>query len=641
MRHRQSFCAFALAFVAGCSSAPPDFGVADRLPGVRAPLTAACDPMDPTACLLPWPSSTYSKIDTTTTTGLRVDVDPASLIAPDDVTSVNLADGFSRVTPLVTGFLTNVGTLPTGAAGSVRLLVAQNGDPMQGTAVPLRFDVEQGFASDGVTPESMIFGYPLRPLEANADYVACVMDDLPATGGAPLVASRTAQLALGLATPATLAEAQLQAYHAPTRAVLAKAGIDVDHVLRVWDFTTRDAQDPLKRLNAMRQQAIAAVTAGTVTVTLTSVDTTGPAPIAAIIEGTLNGLPTFINPAAGSAITVDANGVPLSTGLRTAPFRVVVPVGTGNYHFVMYGHGTGGTYEDPTLDTEIAGAGVAKVGIQWDGWTASDVLTTFIGLIEVFQGASHASGMLMQALADATAIQAALAGVIGQALGAPMLETTVNPAVGRFPDSTNVVWAGGSLGGIMSLVATCADSNVRYGVLNVPGAAWTHFVPKSLLFTMIEGLLQAPYQGDLNALHAVAMAQGDFDEIDGAPWSVQLAQRNAAFLIQESIGDPVVPNPGSEMVAVVTNATQVGAVLVPIAAGIPTATQVSGASGITQYHVTSSDPFDIHGFAAQSTPAGAAARAQIASFVQSIYTGTSQITIPAGCTNGSCDFTGM
>ena len=640
MRFRPIFCFAALAVAAGCSSSAPDFNVADRLPGVRTPLTAACDPMDPTACLLPWPSSTYTTVDATTTTGLRVAVNPSSLIAPDQVTSINLADGFSRVTPLVTGFPTNVGAVPTGSTGPVRLLVAQKGDPALGTAVPLRFDVEQGQADDG-SPESLVFGYPLRPLEANADYVACVMDDLPASGGAPLVAGRPALIALGLAAPATLAEAQLAAYHAPTRAVLAKAGIDVHHVLRVWDFTTRDAVDPQRRLAAMRQAAIAAVAAGTVTVTLNSVDTTGPAPIAAIVEGVLSGLPDYINPAAGSVLTLDANGLPVASGTRTAPFRVVVPVGTGDYHFVMYGHGTGGNYDDPTLDAEIAGAGVAKVGIQFDGWTSTDVLATFVGLIQVFQGSSHAAGMLMQALADAAAVQATLGGILGDALAGPMLETTTNPAVGRRPDPTNVVWAGGSLGGIMGLVATCTDPDVKYGVLNVPGAAWTHFVPKSLLFTMIEGLLQAPYQGELNALHAVAMAQGNFDEIDGAPWSTQLATRNAAFLIQESIGDPVVPNPGSEMVAVVTGATQVGAVLVPIAAGIPTATQVTGKSGITQYHVTSSYPFDVHGFAAQATPAGDAARAQIAAFVSSIYTGTPTITIPAGCVNGSCDFSGM
>jgi hypothetical protein len=221
-----------------------------------------------------------------------------------------------------------------------------------------------------------------------------------------------------------------------------------------------------------------------------------------------------------------------------------------------------------------------------------------------------------------------------------MLGGMANLVAGRHPDATQVTWGGGSLGGIMSLVAASADSNVRYGALNVPGAAWTHFVAKSELFGVIDGLLQAPYQGDLNALEAVAMSQGNWDEIDGATWSTQLAQRNAAFLIQESIGDPVVPNPGSEMVAVVTHATQVGAVLVPIAAGIPDASEVDGKSGITQYHVTSTDPFAIHGFAATNTPAGAAARAQIAAFAASIYSGSPKITVPAGCANGSCDFTG-
>jgi hypothetical protein len=155
---------------------------------------------------------------------------------------------------------------------------------------------------------------------------------------------------------------------------------------------------------------------------------------------------------------------------------------------------------------------------------------------------------------------------------------------------------------------------------------------------MIAGLLYNPYQGNLNALQAVAMSQGNWDEVDGAIWSGALAQRNAAFLVQESIGDPIVPNPGTEMVAVVTAAKQVGAVIVPIAAGIPTATQVTGGSAITQYEVTSDDPYAIHGFAGQATPAGDAARAQIAAFVSSIWSGTPTITVPSGCTNGSCNF---
>ncbi len=491
-----------------------------------------------------------------------------------------------------------------------------------------------------------MFGYPLVTLSDDTDYVGVVLDDIPTSGGAKPRPTRSAEVALALVPPATLAEAKLAAYHAPTRAVLAKAGVDPHHVVMVWDFTTRSVADSQQRLDAMRQGALAAVSSGKTTVTITNVDTTLGAPIVAAIEGTVDGLPQYIDSSAGSWFSLDAHGLPKVIGTRSAPFRVVVPAGTGDYRFVMYGHGTGGDYNDTTLDAEIAGAGAAKVGIQFDGWTSEDVLTTFIGITEVFKGSAHAGGMLMQALADATAIQSALAGKIGDALAAPMLTPTgmaslVNPAAGRRPDATTSLWAGGSLGGIMSLVAVCADPTMRYGVLNVPGAAWTHFVPKSLLFTMIAGLLHDPYQGDLNALQAVAMSQGDWDEVDGAPWSSELAKRDAVFLIQESIGDPVVPNPGTEMVAAVTNATQIGAVLVPIAAGIPHATEIDGASGITQYHVTSTDPFDIHGFAAQATPAGTAARAQIAAFVTSIYTGSPKITVPPGCTNGSCDFSGQ
>src|SRR6185437_2117430 len=108
------------------SSSSGGFNVPDRQPGVRAPLTAACGDMDTVACLLPWPSSTFMVADKSTETGVRVQIAKSSLIAPDDPWSINLANGFSRVTPLVTAFNTNVGTIPTGANGPVRLIVAQH-----------------------------------------------------------------------------------------------------------------------------------------------------------------------------------------------------------------------------------------------------------------------------------------------------------------------------------------------------------------------------------------------------------------------------------------------------------------------------------------------------------------------------------
>src|SRR3954469_6346848 len=62
---------------------------------------AGCDPVDPSACLLPWPSDYYTRHDAKSPTGLRLAlpkngtptrVDDGKHV---DVTDLNRADGFS------------------------------------------------------------------------------------------------------------------------------------------------------------------------------------------------------------------------------------------------------------------------------------------------------------------------------------------------------------------------------------------------------------------------------------------------------------------------------------------------------------------------------------------------------------------
>ena len=73
----------------------------DREPGQRTPLTSACDRLDELRCLLPWPSSTFTAVDSSTETGLRLAVEASSLFVEDDPSALNRADGFSRITPLM------------------------------------------------------------------------------------------------------------------------------------------------------------------------------------------------------------------------------------------------------------------------------------------------------------------------------------------------------------------------------------------------------------------------------------------------------------------------------------------------------------------------------------------------------------
>ncbi|MGZ3475732.1 MAG: hypothetical protein ACXWUG_16745, partial [Polyangiales bacterium] len=590
---------------------------------------ASCDDdVDPTACLLPWPSSVFTKVDPSSPTGVRLSVDTTSLgPTDDDATWLNRADGFSRVTPIVTGFDTR---LDEPAAGAIQLFLAEPGRAHAGEAAPLRVSVRP---STNDAPRTLLVATPKQLLEPNAEYLVVVTDALHAEGGGAIAPERSARVSLGLEKASSQAEADLYGHHAPARALLQKAGVDASRVLRMWTFTTRSADDGTRRLRAMLAGSRAAVSEGRTHVTIDVVKP-GSGTVALEIEGRLTGLPAFVS---DNGLTLDAKGLPIANGTREAPFRIAIPQGAGDYRFVMFGHGTGGEFRDTAFDAELTKEGIGKVGTSFYGWTKDEALPTFLGLKKMFAGTRNSSAWLMQAVADAAAVEAAMTGGIGDALSATMLAGAPNPVAGRKPDGSIAVWAGGSLGGTMGLVFTAANPDVRAAVLNVPGAGWTHFIPESSLYSMIKPFILNAYDTDHVVLQALFMSQGNWDDIDGAIWKEALSGRKTTFLVQESIGDSVLPNVGTENVARTTGVVQIGAVLEAID-GIGTATEANDASALTQFEVKQTSDLDVHGFAARDTPAGLAARDQIRAFIASVFAGKSHITVPPGCTGGSCDF---
>src|SRR5690606_16728174 len=134
--------------------------------------------------------------------------------------------------------------------------------------------------TDDVFGQSFVVAHPRHPMVADAAHLAVAMrrDGLEPTP-ATLVA-------LGLAEPASQAEADLRGYHAPTRAFLAEAGVDPTQVARVWDFVTRSQAATLSPLLAMRDAAVEAVDAG-VAIAVDRVEV-APAPgVALLVWGTI------------------------------------------------------------------------------------------------------------------------------------------------------------------------------------------------------------------------------------------------------------------------------------------------------------------------------------------------------------------
>ncbi|UJR85797.1 hypothetical protein [Sandaracinus amylolyticus] len=624
MRRFASSLLFTSIVLAACESEPPIFTAPDRAIGDRTPLSRTCDEIDATHCLMPWPSNAFTVADPSTETGLRLAVDIAQLNSRDDGSVLARADGFSRVSTLVAGFPVHVD--PATTEGEVHLFAAQDA-----TEIPLRIETYLPETNDA----SLVVAHPLAPLDAATDYVVVITDGLRDERGAELDQDRTMRVALALEPAHTEEEAALAGYHAPTRVVIEQAGIDPEHVLRAWDFTTRSAEDPLRRLRGMREAAIAAVDGADVEVAIDEVEHRAEGPVASVVMGRLVGLPNYLTEVGLSA---DDEGEPLAMGTREAPFRVVIPRGEGDYRMLMYGHGTGGSVRDANFDDAIAEAGAAKIGIEFYRWTDTTVIETFLDLAEMAQGSSAASAGLVQAVADASAIRRSASTILGDALAAEQLGGMPNPHVGRRPDDSVPIWVGGSLGGTMGLVFTASNADVSHAVLNVGGAGWATWVRDALQFGYIRGLISIANGGELNVPLVVAIAQTQLDECDGASWVDEIhGPHPIVALLQESIGDPVLPNAGSEMAARVLDATMIGEPIVPIA-GLQGATTIAGASAITQYRVPGTDALDIHGFAAEDTPAAAAARAQIIGFVESAWAGEASVVVPEACEGGICDF---
>lgn len=588
--------------------------VADRPAGTRAPLTSRCDDIEPQSCFLPWPSNRLLTADSSTETGLRVDLATDVLPADEELDALQGADGFSRVTPIVVPAPSDADSGQ--AQGAMRLFVAEPGAAF-GDEVLLR-NVWYGPRRDSTT--GALVGYVRRPMAPNTEHLVVVSEiDSPTSA---LKANRLTRVIVGIEDPETQAEMELYAYHAPARAILAVQEIDLEKIARVWDFTTRSKEDPLQPLRDLADAARHAVTSGTASISITTFETRDAGPVAAIARGIIAGLPG-------------------PDGSFDAPFRIALPRGEGSYRVVLYGHGAGGNVTDASFDELITRAGIAKAGVEVEGWTDTTIGSSVAELVRPVPGSAVVVQGMMRAQARIAAIHRALEEDLGVMLAAVEIDGKPNPAAGRIPDMSLPIWAGGSLGGVTGMVYAFVDPRVAGGILNVPGAAFTHWLGGSALYEILALILEDRYAEVADIQLVSAMAQGVWDVVDGAVWA-DTRETPPIFAVQISIDDPVMPNVGSEMVATSLNAVHLGGHIVEIPGLDHADIEVKGRSAVTQFIAPGQGANEIHGFTARNTDAARAAQQQFIEFIVSLWDGDPTIRLPDACLAlappGRCDF---
>ncbi|MCP4808476.1 MAG: hypothetical protein GY913_05795 [Proteobacteria bacterium] len=610
-----------------CSGAP------DREAGDRTPLTAPCSDLDPEHCLLPWPSSQFTQVDASTETGLRLAIDAESMPGDDNPTFLNLADGYSRVTGVAFGFDqtldADIGTWDVDAQlepdGVLQVFNAEPGSDQYGQRQA--YFIELIDAGGLGVERTLLIGRPEWVLEPAADHVAIVTD------GVGAAATDEVRIALGLDKARTGKQKDLAAYHAPVRDFLVEQGVDLESVVRVTDFTTRSATDPTYRTHAMMDELDASM--GELSVEIDSVVEPSNPDQEAIIRGRLTGAPGFLNE--DGRLELDADGTPMVVGEADIEFRISVPAGPEDvpYKVTLYGHGTGGDVTDDLFDQELATQDVAKLNLRFDGWTDDDFVQTLVGFEAFVDGSERSTAGLMQSIAGGTVLLTALDGVLGEAL---------HEETGRWPDTEYVVWTGGSLGGTLGAVIVSADDRLDTAVLNVPGTGWSHMIPHSLLYDVaLKDLFEVRYGNPLDMHLAMVMGQGAWDDVDGAVWADEALEAGGAFLLQESMGDPVLPNLGTNLLANALKAKQLLPLLEPIYGMEQVDGVITDGAALEQYRVPDTGVYDVHGFAARDTVAAEAAQEQLLAFLENAWEGERPMMHPQLCIdeglNETCDFT--
>lgn len=546
--------------------------VTATLDGPDDGLTEDCNPLRAAgACLLPYPSSVFTRDDATSPTGLRVDLTAALFPVNVDGTTfdpvrLNRKDGFSPATQIVAFFPDRLdgASLPplknpdaSTAKGSATVLL----DMETGEPVPHFAEVDAQATKEDDRQSLLI--RPMQRLENGRRYAVAITKTLKTLEGkTPAPPEGFANI---LAGTAHSERGKRQAARMPEiTAALAKAGVPEDSLLVAWDFVTATEASDIGALLSMREQMIAAFSKEKLGYTIDKVEDDFSVRALRRVTGTFEA-PKFISQTkldvADATLTFDEEGNPVRDGTLTAPFTLILPraAESGPVKLLVFGHGflgtgegelggTGGSYVQDFLDDK----GFAAIATDWSGLSAYEGIDP--------EGSSAAAlavkdmnhlHWISDRLMQATINVSTLAHIAPEIAKDPALDVNAAPSI----DASRVDYYGISLGGVMGSVVMGVSPDLQRGVLNVGAASWTTLLQRSTNWTLFKLILDGSYQDRLDQQEIVCVLQQYLDPSDGMSWAKRysldplMGSPSKNVLLQIGVGDLQVSNVASEMFA--------------------------------------------------------------------------------------------
>lgn len=562
----------AAALLAGCDGGPSETGTGGA--GGSTTTTTSdttdegvpdeCDPLVPSACVLPFPSNRYLTDDAATPTKKHVLFPEGALPVPGAGKVVIKPDGFTQLdgfSPGLAPFTHLPGATVTGLPDPNSIEKSLEADcptviidAETGERVP-HFDELDMLVAPGYEDRRVFWVRPVVRLKDATRYIVAIRHVVGEDGKdlAPSLAFQALRDGTAYKHPSIDARRDL---YADIFAKLEAAGVEKGSLQIAWDFTTASKECHTKDAVAMRDDALAVTgDAGPEYV----VDNVVDAPeegIARVIDGHMT-VPLYLDqPGTGGLLHRGADGLPEQNGTADYPFRVMIPdactQGTP-CPLVQYGHGLlgdRGEIDAGNLKTFVKTYGYVMFATDWLGMSGDD--TTTIANIIAEGDVSKFTTTAERGMQGFTNAILAMRLMSGAFVTDP--SATFNGASAI--DPTQRYYYGNSQGGILGGALMALHLDVTRGILGVPGQPYNVLLHRSADFAPFFTLLKLAYKDPVEQNIALGLLQMLWDRAEPTGYTAYLRGGDRLpntpdheVLLHVAIGDHQVSPLGAHILA--------------------------------------------------------------------------------------------
>lgn len=573
-----------------------------------------CDPIDPTACLYPFPSSHFLRTDPTTETQYRVAFGPKSLMKTMDggrisPTLWNELDGFSTIAPLLF-------YLP-GAVNNTFIPHTDIGRYLEPDASTIILNVVSGQRVAHWTEldmvdssEPSIVMQPAVPLEHSTRYMA-VVRHLRDSSGQLIHRSPAFASLMGGDPNAAHDIKRYDQYHNELIPAMQAAGINIDEVQLAWDFVTVSSATNHGRYEAMRTTAMAYnPLVEVVREEQGNCDVSGTQ-IGRSITAKLT-VPNFLTQKwkRGGFLPRSSPGVRgpiVQSGESSTYVLIRVPCSlTEREHpqaavqVVQYGHGLFGSRQEVTsgwIGEWLNSEKMVFFASDWFGMSKFDKLKVMRIILSDLSHFATIPESTLQGWANKVVVYKSM-------LSGQLRQFLQNSGISLVPHHSNIPYYGISQGGVVGGGYVASSPYISRATLGVPGSPFALLLSRSHDFDAFHYLFTFSLYGWRDIRIALGLMQQLWDQGESAGWLSYMQQHpssvpNKTVLIQDAHGDAQVTILGAQLMARAFQAKNVVPAIQPIW-GVPPIQESQTTRDMDHFNFSNSN--SLHGLKSSGSP---------------------------------------